>query len=59
MAGCKSEVRAALIYPGLIGLNKNTAQLPPPTQLLSPFLNISRENIYKNKVEFLSLTDQL
>lgn len=53
MAGCKSEVREALTYPGLIGLTENTAQLSPA--LLSLCLNFSRENIYKNKVEFLSL----
>ena len=58
MAGCISDVREALMHePWLKGLTKNTAQLSPP--MLSPFLGSSRENIYKNKVEFLSLTDQL
>ena len=54
MAGCTSDITQV---PWHIGLTENTAQLFPP--MLSPFLDISRENIYKNKVEFLSLTDQL
>ena len=56
MAGYKSEVRGPHI-PWLVGLTKNSALLSPP--MLTPFLDISGVNIYKNKVEFLSLTDQL
>ena len=56
MAGYKSEIRGPHIL-WLIGLTENSAVLSPP--MLSPFLDISREDIYRNKLEFLSLTDQL